>query len=87
MQFIYYSLTEGRGRRVVSKILFRFIRIMIWAINKTFFFLYPKVIPEFIVSILTGKPEIIVIEPPSEYSLAYFAFSLFFPLFFSMSVD
>lgn len=53
--------------------------------NKTFF-LYPKVIPEFIVSILTGKPEIIFIEPPSEYSSAYFAFSLFFPLFF-MSVD
>lgn len=53
--------------------------------NKTFF-LYPKVIPEFIVSILTGKPEIIFIEPPSEYSSAYFAFSLFSPLLF-MSVD
>ena len=50
--------------------------------NKTFnLFIYPKVIPEFIASVITGKPEKIFIEPPSEYSSTYFAFSLFSFLF------
>ena len=41
--------------------------------NKTLF-ICPKVIADFIVSVLTGKSEKIFIEPPSEYSAAYFAF-------------
>ena len=50
--------------------------------NKTFnLFIYPKVIPEFIASVITGKPEKVFIEPPSEYSSTYFAFSLFSFLF------
>ena len=41
--------------------------------NKTLF-ICPKVIADFIASVLTGKSEKIFIEPPSEYSAAYFAF-------------
>ena len=51
--------------------------------NKTYnLFIYPKVIPEFMASVITGKPEKIFIEPPSEYSSTYFAFYSFFVSFF-----
>ena len=50
--------------------------------NTKTLFICPKVIADFIASVITGKREKIFIEPPSEYFSAYFAFSSSFFLFF-----
>ena len=51
--------------------------------NTKTLFICPKVIADFIASVITGKPQTIFIEPPSEYFSVYFALSsLILPFFF-----